>query len=336
MSGWEELLDKHDHSEIALRLIRDADGFDFDALCADAHEELQRSPKVAISLREHLTYGCGGGGYYRPNPPTIYLHPSTPRRDNFTLLHELGHHLQIRHPVWGFLLLDLPHSSRRRTEEAVSDQIASHVLMPWQDGALVAHECHPADLMAGFFGSSTASRSAALMRVKGLLPPSARWILVVAEGDGRVQAAVSTYSDAQPAKDSIQPGFAALASEATSGPVRRIFSEGIVYNTGAVLEDMRAEAVLDYDARYVFVALTPVARFGTGRIGYPTYECCNPACARTFESRAAAGECNRCGEFRCPDCRSCGCETAGSGPTCSNCRMQISPGEIASGTHECW
>lgn len=336
MTEWEALLTRHDYSQIALELIHDCDAFDFEALRTDAYDALSRYAEIEINLRGGLTYGCGGGGYYRPKPPTIYLHPSILRRDSFTLLHELGHHLQITHPQWGFVLLDLPRVARRRTEEEVCDQIASQVLMPWQGGTLVAHECHPADLMAGLFESSNASRTAAMMRVRKLFPDSAKWILAVAELDGRVQSSSTTYSDPHPAKDSVQPGFAALAMEAESGPVRRTFSEGIVYGTGSVLEEMRAEAVLDYEGRYVFVALTPVLRFGTGRIGYPTYDCSNLACGRTFETRYSPNTCEQCGEPRCPDCRSCGCELPGSAKPCPSCFVVMSPGEIANQTHECW
>lgn len=335
MTDWDVLLAKQDYEEIALQLVQNCDAFDFEALRTDTYTALSRYAGIEIYLCDELTYGCGGGGYYRPKPPTIYLHPSILRRDAFTLLHELGHHIQITHHEWGFILLDLPRGARRSAEEAICDQIAAQVLMPWRGGALVAHECHPADLMAGLHESSMASRTAVMMRVMKLFPDSAKWILAIADLDGRVQSSATTYGDAQPAKDSVQPGFAALAAESISGRVRRVFSEGVVYTTGGVLEEMRAEAVLDYEGRFVFVALTPIARFGVGRVRYPTYDCGNPSCGRIFETRYAYRTCQRCGEPQCPNCRSCGCEIATSGQICSECFVLISPGEIANNTHEC-
>jgi len=337
MSVWETLLEKRDSGAIARRLINDCEGFDLEELRDDPYTAFSHSAELSVKLRESLTYGCGGGGYYRAQPPTIYLHPSILRRDNFTLLHEFGHHLQARHPEWAFLLLDLSREPRRRVEEAVCDEVASEILMPWHNGSVVPDDCHPADLMAGFFASCNASRSAVMMKVKKLLPTSARWILVVVDLDGRVQASISTYADPPPAKGSVQQSLVQLAREAMFGPVRRDFPEGIRYSTEGVLDGTRAEAVLDHNGRYLFAALTPAARFGaTTGVVYPTYDCSNPACARTFDSRCSQGLCSRCGEPQCPHCGSCGCEPLDSGQTCPRCFLRISPGEIARGTHDCY
>ncbi len=117
------------------------------------------------------------------------------------------------HPEWAYLRLDLSAEVRRGVEEKVSNEVATNVLMPWADGALHARDVHPADVMAGLFATTRASRSAVLQRLKA-------------------------------------PFVAGSRRACATRGVRN-------------LHDMKAEGVLDHDGRYVFVALTPEARFGT-------------------------------------------------------------------------
>lgn len=202
MSAWESLVAQGQYEEIARRLIVGNAAFDFDALRDSAFATLDGTNELTVRVEDSLPAdGCGGGGYYRPEPPTIYLHPSIWRRDNFTLLHELGHHVQAQHDDWFFILLDLPDATRRAVEEAVCNSFAAQVLMPRPAGGDLDSSwlCHPADVMAGLFARSTASRSAVLQQVKGWMPSAAKWILAVADLDGTVRTSSSTYSDAQPA-----------------------------------------------------------------------------------------------------------------------------------------
>lgn len=336
MLDWESLRDSQDTDGIASRLIAESQSWDFQALAADPLGTLEASDEVEVVLQERLATACGGGGYYRPSPATIYLHQSILRRDNFTLLHELGHHIQEHHPEWSYLLMDMSDRSAQLLEEGVCNAFATMILMPWNEGPIDAIDAHPADLMAGLYDGSQASRSAVLFRVQKLMPPSAKWILAVADLEGRVQVACTTYSDAQPAKDSRQPGFAAVATEALSGPVRRRFTEGLRYTTGAELHDMVVEGVLDRDGTYAFIALRPEARFGTGKFEWPTFSCPNTACDREFEVRYVRSYCDRCGDPHCPTCGRCGCEQQTTTPLCRKCNCYWAPGEVSAGQHDCW
>jgi hypothetical protein len=336
VTDWEGFQRKGHYREVAALLIGEVASFDLDALRLDAYGTLDSSHEVSLVLQDGLTSGCGGGGYYRANPPTIYLHPSIRRRDNFTLLHEVGHHVQQHHSEWGFVLLDLSVHARRLAEETVSNEFATQLLMPWGDDPLDSGDIHPADVMVGLFQDSAASRSAVVRRVAGLLPKEAKWILAAADADGVVEFAISTYTDAQPAKGSRQPGFAALADEAQSGPVRRFFGEGVHYSPGSELHEMRAEAVLDPDGRYLFVALTPQARFGTGTVVWPTFECSNPSCGRTFDVKYVTRWCQKCGDPHCSWCGRCACDPTDTGTTCPKCYLRLTPAEVAHGDHDCW
>ena len=336
MSDWEELQQAGRYPQITTQLIEQFTDYDLEALRVDAYGTVDRSHAINLVLEDDLTSGCGGGGYYRAEPPTIHLHRSIRRRDNFTVLHELGHHVQQHHAEWGFVLLDMSMHARRLAEETVSNEFATQLLMPLGDNIMDSADLHPADVMAGLFQQTTASRSAVVNRVAGLLPKEAKWILAVADANGAVEYARTTYADAQPAKASRQPGFATLATEAEQGPIRRGFYEGLHYSTGSQLHEMRAEAVLDPDGRYLFVALTPQARFGTGKVIWPTFECSNPSCERTFDAKYVKTWCDKCGDPHCPWCRRCACDPTDSGRTCPKCNLRWSPGEVARGAHECW
>lgn len=75
---------------------------------------------------------------------------------------------------WAYLRLDLSAEVRRGVEEKVSNEVATNVLMPWADGALHARDVHPADVMAGLFATTRASRSAVLQRLKAQVAGSRR------------------------------------------------------------------------------------------------------------------------------------------------------------------
>lgn len=338
MIDWDECTTLDKAGDVARALIEECTTFDFDSLRIDPVGTLTGSDAVALVFEEVLASGgCGGGGYYRPDPPTIHLHPAIGRRDNFTVLHELGHHLQQQHCEWAYVLMDLPVENRRRLEELVSNHFAAQILMPITDRDRAHVSVHPAEFMAGYYGRIEASRSAALRRASAILDErSSRWILAVAELDGTVISSATTYDDPPPASGFRQEGFERVAQEALDRSVRRQFHEGIEYRTGNVLDDMYIEAALDHSGRYVFIALRPTAVNGSGTMTYPMHECADDGCGATFESRQSTGKCDTCGSFRCPGCHRCACITT-SRPTtlCDKCFMTYSRAEMQTGEHEC-
>jgi hypothetical protein len=337
MDGWDELAAGGDPRAIAARIIEECTTFDLAALRSDPFGTLVRCPEIAVTIEDGLVNtGCGGGGYYRPSPPTIHLHPATSRRDNFTLLHELAHHLQQWHDQWGYTLIDMADHARRKIEEAVCDQFAAQVLMPLGASDRRDASFHPADVMAGLFARSEASRSATLQRVREMLPADARWLLAVADLDGVVNTSATTYDDPPPPKGFVQEGFRRVATEAVDTAVRREFHEGIEYRTGSVLDDLRVEAALDWEERYVFLALRPTSANGSGTWTYPAQECSNPACEETFQAKQSGGRCETCQGFKCPRCRRCACTAPERPTTCTSCFMPYTAVEMASGNHECW
>lgn len=327
MDGWDDLVAGRDARAIAARIVAECTTFNLAALRDDPFGTLVRSAEISVEIEDGLANtGCGGGGYYRSRPPTIHLHPATSRRDNFTLVHELGHHLQQSHDKWGFALIDMAERERRKIEEQVADQFAAQILMPMRDADLRDASFHPADVMAGLFARWEASRSAVLQRVREMLPSDSRWLLAVADLDGVVITSATTYDDPQPPKGFAQEGFSRVAAEAMESAVRREFHEGIEYRNGAVLDGMRVEAAIDHEERYVFIALRPTTVNESGTWTFPLQECSNSLCEATFQAKRSSGRCETCQEFKCPDCHQCGCAAVARRAACTVCGL-IHPGE---------
>lgn len=340
MTDWVAMLNAGDFVGIAQALLSDTEYVDFALLREDPQAALNEIAGVTVQIQEALPEGACGGGYYDRTTSTIYVHPASPRRNNFTLLHELGHHIQQHHPEWAFVLLDDLHPlGRRKVEEKVSDSLAAEVLLR---SALTddmdPFVQSPALVMAGLHENSEASRAAALEYVNAILLHQSKWILAVADLEGRVKHARATYDQFPPKRQMIQPGFARLAAETGgSGLTRRNFTEGLIYQRGRELHDMKAEATLDWTGKYIFVALTPIARFGMGTLEAAWYSCSREGCAVDDYCAETESEwCSQCNEPRCRGCNDCGCESRTQSTQCPSCYMQISAYEAAKGLHECW
>lgn len=336
---WLEMLEASDYKGIAQALVIDVEETELSALRTDPWAALEAMDDVTLTVQTELPYGACGGGYYDGSTSTIYVHPASPRRNNFTLLHEYGHHLQQTHDDWAYVLLDDVHSlNRRKVEEQVCDLIAAEILLradAVEDSD--PFEQSPALVMAQIFANSGASRSAVLRYVADTLRHSTKWILAVADLEGRVQAAECTYEQFPPKRGMVQPGFALLAAEASSGHVRRTFPEGMVYQGGRELHDMKVEATLDHTGTYVFLALTPVERFGMGTIVSAWYSCNQNGCAtEDFCADTESEWCQACKEAKCPGCGTCRCERTVESSRCPSCYVTITGYEAAHGLHECW
>lgn len=339
MTNWKALAQVADHQFIARALIDEAADLDLNHLRMDPWAAIADIPVLTVLEQDALPGLCGGGGYYDHRLKTIYLHPSGRRRNNFTLLHELGHYLQRRHPEWSLTLLDDVHPGiRRKVEEAVSDHVAASILLgACDDPALDPMVASPALVASALFSNSMASRSAALHHVADILQNRAKWVLAVADLHGRVVYARCTYQQFPPKRGMVQPGFAKLADEASDGMVRRAFMEGMVYQGGRELHDMKAEAVLDFEGTHVFVALTPIHRFGLGTIEDAWYSCSNQGCETDdFAPNAETEWCTgTCREPRCPTCGRCRCGGRSGAYQCPNCWIEVTAYEAEHNLHEC-
>lgn len=334
MRTWDDLAASHDTTVIAHQLIEECTTqLSVAALREDPIGTIDRYTGIKLVYATHADAGCGSG-YYRPDPPTIYLHPSSYRRNAFTVLHELAHHLQRHHSEWGFHLMDIRDAKQRlRIEEMICDRFAAEVLLPPEhisDDALY----HPADAMAGIFVNSNLSHSAVVQNVATNMPPQARWILCVVDSCGFVTTSQTTYSQYPPAKDVHHPELAAIAEEAADHSVRRTMPNAFTYSTGATLTGMWAEACRDHENRYTFIAMRPAKRFGIGEVVDERFVCNNVSCGKEIDSTKKLKRCSRCKQPECPECNTCGCESATTDRKCPDCRCVLTPYEIDHG-HDC-
>ena len=333
MSTWDDLAASHDTTAIARQLIEECTQLDIAALRDDPIDAIDRYTGIKLVYAPHADAGCGSG-YYRPDPPTIYLHSSLYRRNAFTVLHELAHHLQRHHIEWGFHLMDIRDTNHRlRIEEMVCDRFAAEVLLPAErisDDAL----CHPADAMAGLYVNSNLSHSAVIQNVAVNLPPHARWILCVVDPCGVITTSQTSYSQHPPPKGVKHLELAAIAEEAADRPIRRALPNAFTYLTGATLTDMWAEACRDHENRYTFIAMRPARRFGISEVVDERFVCNNVSCNKELDSTKKLKQCPRCNEPKCPECNTCGCETGNNDRKCPICQCILTPYEVDHG-HEC-
>lgn len=283
MTTWDDLAASHDTTAITHQLINECTQLSVATLRDDPIGTIDRYPGIKLVYAPHADAGCGSG-YYRPDPPTIYLHSSSYRRNAFTVLHELAHHLQRHHSEWGFHLMDIRDTKQRlRIEEMVCDRFAAAVLLPPErisDDALR----HPADAMAGLFINSKLSRPAIIQNIANSMPAHARWILCVVDPHGVVATSHSTYSQYPPRKGIHHPELSAIAEEAADRPVRMTLPSAFTYSTGATLTDMWAEACRDHENRYTFIAMRPAKRFGVSQVVDERFVCNSVSCDKELDS----------------------------------------------------
>lgn len=307
-------------------------------LSADPFAALEDSGEVDIDYNSAPREGCSVFGYYRPHPPTIYVHASmSAERDNFTLLHEYGHHVQRIHLEWADVWLSLPDAVGAKVNEAVADAFAAEVLMPPD---VVPLDLGPLRVRAirQAHAQCRASRQALLMRAVELAPSDERAVVAITELDGRVTFALSTCDEPRPRRGAAQAGLADLVAQAlqadgfSSGPLRG----GLTSESGWTREDMVAEVAIDADGRYAFAVIRPETRYNFQKWEKVTHECLNEACNATFDANATLVKCRGCDQPKCPDCEQCACERPAS-THCSKCNYELSVAERSGAVeHECW
>lgn len=334
MTRWDALLKAKDYYSIVQSLVRQLpEGL---AASLRANPRATVESEIAVEERTELPGDCNGGGYYSAKSRTIYLHPASPRRNNFTLIHEFGHHQVQRIEDLNFALLDLSPDVAKLAEEAICDEFASEILVPLDSFSIQEVESHPARLAASLYRKTAASRSAVIKRIEKKLPKSARWIFIVLDSRGCVTFSTTTYSDSPPRKESSQPFLHSLALSAASGPIVRPLERALSYSNGSYLGDLTAYAAPDHEGSYTFIALTPTSRFGPGNIYRPDYDCSNPGCNETFFAGPKCKRCFKCKEPLCPSCGTCACsDSLPTNQYCPKCRLLLSPEEIKYSNHEC-
>jgi len=306
-------------------------------LTLDPIEAITNCAHIDLRWVNSTGTGCALYGFYRSSPPTIGLHRSrTAARDNFTVLHELGHHVQQNDEAWALdVLAALSPFEARVLEEAVSDRFAATILIPDDRVAHLTGGSVTAAAIRDLHEDGSASRQATCTRVVQLGDPSSSLAIVLTDIQGRVEFGRSTNDSlVPPPSGSVQPDIQRLIKVAleTDFKASGIAQEGLVYGTGSSRTDLRLDLALSSDGVNVFTVITPIYEYGDQDWGTSEAECSNEACGEHFFTVDAV-LCASCRERKCPACRSCACE-APRATVCRKCFTELSVEEQAQGLAE--
>ncbi|QGH69778.1 ImmA/IrrE family metallo-endopeptidase [Pseudactinotalea sp. HY158] len=333
---------RHDHWAVAAALVaaeRRRGVHDLDALRIDPVAEVTRAGEVQVAVEDLPQDDCPVAGYYDHTSRTIILHPSpTLARDRFTILHELGHHVQRLVPEWADVWCVLPAHEGRVANEAVADAFAAHILVPPDLVDLSGADVTARQLVAAHVKVSTASRSALAHQVLRGARPADDVAVVVCDLAGEVVFARAHGQLFAPARGLVQPGLAVLLKRARAGSATASgdLAPGLVATSGAVHEGLRADVAIDTSGRFAFAVIRTQRRLAPATWADRTVECASAACGETFTPEHRAAPCRTCGEHRCLACGSCACANDATA-TCPTCHLAYTAAERAqTDLHECW
>lgn len=280
--------------------------------------------------------GCSVAGGYRWDPPTLIVTESmSRRRQQFTLLHELGHHIQRTDINLGTAIVE--HREPEAFEDACCDAFAAQVLLP--DELVDAHTTDGGATVAtatGLFEASNASRAAICVRLAGKL--GSPGVVVVLDPAGTVSFAAARGGLFPPARGTNQTANP-LVQTALHGKRDRTVTRDdaqIWYRSGHSSERLYGQAAWAGDRLFVvmvayrapWLAFSP-PRAGTVEQADDTWVDCEH-CQQEFIVDAV---CAACEQPRCPS-EHCGC-TARANKTCPECFLQKHPSQFAAGSKVC-
>ncbi|MCD0443956.1 ImmA/IrrE family metallo-endopeptidase [Glycomyces sp. A-F 0318] len=283
---------------------------------------------------------CSVSGSYdgKTRPATAVVAESlSSRRQHFTLLHELGHHLQQSDPELGEAALS--HERSKEFEDAACDAFAAEILLPAPlVSDLVAAHGPTVEAALELFHRTSASRAAICVRLAAEL--KAPGVAAVIEASGTVSFAAAHGNLYPPRRGSDQRSNpligAALAQPGARGVIRR--DDALIeYSTGRTSAELYGQAawcgglllvvMVEYDAHWRAFAPPREGR-ARGSAGERWADC--GVCETGF---AAADRCPRCLEPRCPEGH-CEC-TRATERLCSACFLLKHPAQFKSDPEVC-
>jgi hypothetical protein len=212
------------------------------SLAQDAFSEIQawsdvqiRRVPEATNVPDEGVLGCSlAGGYlWKTAPPTLVVAESaSTRRQQFTLLHELGHHLQQTDDQLGEAIFDS--EDTEAFEDAACDAFAARVLIPDTLVAKAVSASGPTIQSAlDLYSQTNASRAAICVRLASELKSPGVFMVVAPEGT--VSFAASAGGIFPPAKGSKQRQNPLLKTALEEPYSKEIFARNdatIWYSTG--------------------------------------------------------------------------------------------------------
>ena len=289
-------------------------------------------PDLELELQGTPPRGaCPVGAVYSPEPPParIVMRLTGTRRDGFTVLHEVGHHLMYRDDVWSLNVRpSLPEGKDRILGEKAANAFAASVLLQQDDVEAAFAGGVSAAAIRGLYRTTQASATACC--VSGLGQPGER-LVMLSEIEGRPWFADSHGTPFNPGIKLTQPLIThAVANAGAKGTARITGGQGIVYSTGRTDTDVILDIAVD--GGYVFVVVTSAPHDPRVTLDLANEVLCGH-CDEVFDPGDSAGRCEKCSTWPCPACGQCDCERPAS--YCQKCFIQLPVADVRAGHTSC-
>lgn len=241
------------------------------------------------------------------------------RRETFTVLHELGHHLQRTTE----LVDDLPGQPDRGAvlEEATSDAFAAAILLPRSevDAAIGSGTPSVSQVRELWLASPTASRAAVCVRAAQHLA-SPGYVMLL-DRDGRISfaAAHNTF----PLRKGLDQSATTLAAAVRDNPFGVVARKTrFRFASGQESDEFYAQAT-ELDGYTLIVAVAdgaPWERISLSSVQRPTFKKWHE-CSSCGELTAIgeAESCDVCRTVKCGDCGRCACPSRVAELLCTEC-----------------
>jgi hypothetical protein len=284
-------------------------------LALGAQQELNTWASVVVRVipETQTNPGCSVAGAYLAgeNPPVLAVAAATSLgRREFTVLHELGHHVQQSRPSLVEVLVQHPDGGFE-LEDAACNSFAGMILLPTD---LVGKHIGrrgptPGDVVA-LWRDSAASREAACVRAADCLPSPGHVLLL--HPDGTV--ALDVGHGLPPARRGSDQGGIPVVREALGRPQHSgTGMTRIAYRDGVVGDELYVQ-LADMDGFLVAVLVTDHAPWE--KFAPPSAD---------VGPRGRSWTCEHCGEIfytfepSCPTCKAPSCTACGR----CNCRSKL-------------
>ncbi|MEV1013041.1 ImmA/IrrE family metallo-endopeptidase [Micromonospora sp. NPDC049801] len=305
-----------------------------DLLRQDTLAELATWPDITVRLGADIEVEqdlnvprCSvAGAYFAGTGPAVLAiaRSTSRRRQAFTGLHELGHHLQ-RTQIGLMELLLKQADGGLALEDAACDAFAAEVLLP--DRLVNVHigpQGPSGQSVADLWAAGSASRAAVCVRASQRLTAPGHVVLL--DKVGKVSFAAS--NGLPPVRRGTDQSSAAVVRDALPRPSGRATGRTrLLYRDGILGEELHAQ-VVPMDGFLVAVAVVDNAPWETFSLSSPDagptatlWTCSYPECGHEFP--AFATRCERCREPACPACERCACAPAVTERRCDACFLSL-------------
>lgn len=271
--------------------------------------------------------GCAVDGVYLSDydVPRIGLSESgSVQRDNFTALHELGHHLQQTEVFLLDRLVARPDGGRA-LEESACDQFAAHILIPDAIAQATLGSGVPSAVAVTRLAEQLPGASRSAIAIRAIQQVEGDGHVVVLDDDGTVLFSASTTA-IRPSRGSDQRDTAIWNATQHARPRRPATARGQFRYKGLASGDTYYMQAAPARRGFIVVAVLEKAPWLPIAVNIPEYAaygkcyvCKHLSCMTEFHA-GPNDLCARCGQPTCPRCGRCACSLRAPGEfLCTGC-----------------